>query len=118
MTVVLQMEPVWGNAASVTALYGIPRRRLLELAKSGHIRARKLSPDSRSATTVFRTADVRDWLENEAAKPRLEAFEPRHVRPASGPEPVPDVRPPYALQNAGGGEVAGDHGIGIKPVEG
>ena len=77
MTVVLQMEPLWGNAATVAALYGIPRNRLLELAKSGHIRARKLSPDSRSATIVFRTADVQDWLENEAPKPRAEAFEPR-----------------------------------------
>ena len=102
MTVVLQMEPIWGNAASVTALYGIPRRRLLELAKSGHIRARKLSPDSRSATIVFRTADVKDWLENEAAKPRQEAFEPTHVRPPSELEPIPAVRPPYALQNTEG----------------
>lgn len=79
MTVVLQFEPVWGTAESVTALYGIPRRRLLDLAKSGHIRARKLSPDSRSATIVFRTADVKDWLENEAPTPRAQAFEPRHV---------------------------------------
>ena len=102
MTVVLQMEPIWGNAASVTALYGIPRRRLLELAKSGHIRARKLSPDSRSATIVFRTADVKDWLENEAAKPRQEAFEPTHVRPPAELEPIPAVRPPYALQNTEG----------------
>ena len=61
----------------MTALYGIPRRRLLELAKGGHIRARKLSPDSRSATIVFRTADVKEWLENDAPKPRAEAFEPR-----------------------------------------
>lgn len=80
MTVVLQFEPVWGTAESVTALYGIPRRRLLDLAKSGHIRARKLSPDSRSATIVFRTADVRDWLDNEAPTPRTQAFEPRNVR--------------------------------------
>ena len=79
MTVVLQLEPVWGTAESVTALYGIPRRRLLDLAKSGHIRARKLSPDSRSATIVFRTADVKDWLDNEAPTPRAQAFEPRHV---------------------------------------
>ena len=77
MTVVLQIEPLWGTADSVTALYGIPRRRLLELAKGGHIRARKLSPDSRSATIVFRTADVKEWLENDAPKPRAEAFEPR-----------------------------------------
>lgn len=79
MTVVLQVEPLWGTAESVTALYGIPRRRLLDLAKGGHIRARKLSPDSRSATIVFRTADVKEWLENDAPKPRAEAFEPRHV---------------------------------------
>lgn len=79
MTVVLQFEPVWGTAESVTALYGIPRRRLLELAKAGHIRARKLSPDSRTATIVFRTSDVKDWLDNEAPTPRAQAFEPRHV---------------------------------------
>ena len=99
MTVVLQMEPLWGTAATVTALYGIPRNRLLELAKSGHIRARKLSPDSRSATIVFRTADVKDWLENEAAKPRQEAFAPTHVLHPAKPEPVPETRPPYALHN-------------------
>jgi len=104
MTVVLQMEPLWGNAATVAALYGIPRNRLLELAKSGHIRARKLSPDSRSATIVFRTADVKDWLENEAAKPRLEAFAPTHVRPACDPGPEPEVRPPYALRQTAGEE--------------
>jgi hypothetical protein len=79
MIIVMKMEPVWGTAESVTALYGIPRRRLLDLAKSGHIRARKLSPDSRSATIVFRTSDVKDWLDNEAPTPRAQAFEPRHV---------------------------------------
>ena len=77
MNVILQMEPLWGTSESVTALYGIPRRRLLDLARSGHIRARKLSPDSRSSTIVFRTADVKEWLENEAPTPRAEAFEPR-----------------------------------------
>ena len=102
MNVILQMEPLWGTSESVTALYGIPRRRLLDLARAGHIRARKLSPDSRSSTIVFRTADVKDWLENEAAKPRQEAFAPTHVRPASDPVPVPEVRPPYALHNTEG----------------
>ena len=102
MNVILQMEPLWGTSESVTALYGIPRRRLLDLARAGHIRARKLSPDSRSSTIVFRTADVKDWLENEAAKPRQEAFEPTHVRPPSELEPIPAVRPPYALQNTEG----------------
>lgn len=101
MQVVLHMEPLWGNAASVMALYGVPRRRLLELAKAGTIRARKMDPDSRTSTIVFRTADVKDWLENEAAKPRLEAFEPTHVRPPADPEPVPEVRPPYALHAPG-----------------
>ncbi len=76
MTVVLQMEPLWGTADSVTALYGIPRHRLLELARCGHIRARKLSPESRSATIVYKTADVKEWLENEAPVPRAEAFPP------------------------------------------
>jgi hypothetical protein len=76
MNVILQMEPLWGTSECVTALYGIQRRRLLDLARAGHIRARKLSPDSRSSTIVFRTSDVKDWLENEAPKPRTEAFEP------------------------------------------
>ena len=66
MNVILQMEPLWGTSECVTALYGIQRRRLLDLARAGHIRARKLSPDSRSSTIVFRTSDVKDWLENEA----------------------------------------------------
>lgn len=74
ITLVLQMEPLWGTAETMTALYGIPRRRLLELARTNHIRARKLSPESRSATVVYRTADVKDWLENEAPTPRAEAF--------------------------------------------
>jgi hypothetical protein len=77
MNVVLQMEPLWGTAETVTALYGIPRRRLLDLARAKHIRARKLSPESRSATVVYRTADVKDWLENEAPAPLAQAFQPR-----------------------------------------
>ena len=76
MIIVLQIAPVWGTADSVAALYGIPRHRLLELARRGHIRARKLTPDSRSATIVFKTADVGDWLENEAPAPHPEAFPP------------------------------------------
>lgn len=88
MNVILQMEPLWGTSESVTALYGIPRRRLLDLARAGHIRARKLSPDSRSSTIVFRTSDVKDWLENEAPKPRAEAFEPtRGAQTAVGTPP-------------------------------
>ena len=109
MTVVIQMEPVWGTAESVTALYGIPRRRLLDLAKSGHIRARKLSPDSRSAPIVFRTADVRDWLDNEAPTPRTQAFEPRNVGrrdegadETDGGSPTPLV--PLAGRKAGGAQ--------------
>ncbi|HNX35160.1 MAG TPA: hypothetical protein PKM57_11065 [Kiritimatiellia bacterium] len=88
MNVILQMEPLWGTAESVTALFGIPRRRLLELARTGHIRARKLSPESRSSTIVFRTADVKEWLENEAPKPRAEFFEPtRGARVTAGDTP-------------------------------
>ena len=74
MNIVLHMEPVWGTAQSVAALYGVPRRRLLSLAKAGTIRARKMSPDSRSSSTVFRMQDVRDWLEQEAPSPRARMF--------------------------------------------
>ncbi len=74
MTIVLKMEPVWGTAQSVAALYGVPRRRLLSLAKAGTIRARKMSPDSRSSSTVFRMQDVREWLEQEAPSPRARMF--------------------------------------------
>ncbi len=74
MTIVLKMEPVWGTAQSVAALYGVPRRRLLSLAKAGTIRARKMSPDSRSSSTVFRMEDVREWLEQEAPTPRARMF--------------------------------------------
>lgn len=76
MTVVLQMEPLWGTFETVTALYGITRRRLFELAKEGTVRARKEKPDSRTSRIVYRLADVKDWLENEAPTPRPEAFEP------------------------------------------
>lgn len=75
MTVVLQVEPVWGTADSVIALYGVPRQRLLALARAGTIRARKMDPDSRSATIVFRLQDVREWLEKEAPTPRVEPFQ-------------------------------------------
>ena len=97
MNVILQMEPLWGTSESVTALYGIPRRRLLDLARAGHIRARKLSPDSRSSTIVFRTSDVKEWLENEAPKPRAEAFTPRRE---DCPLPLRDPD-----MNGGGGTV-------------
>lgn len=76
MTVILQMEPLWGTAETVTALYGLPRARLLALAREGSIRARKLDPNSRGSTVVFRTADVKEWLENDAPTPRAELFEP------------------------------------------
>ena len=81
MTVVLKMEPVWGTAQSVAALYGVPRRRLLSLARAGTIRARKMSPDSRSSSMVFRMQDVRDWLEQEAPAPRARMFR-RYCRAA------------------------------------
>lgn len=101
MTVVLQIEPIWGNAASVMALYGVPRRRLLELAKAGTIRARKMDPESRTSAIVFRMADIKDWLENEAAKPRLEPFEATHVKPAAAvAEPACEIRPPHALHTS------------------
>ena len=74
MIIVLKMEPVWGTAQSVAALYGVPRRRLLSLAKAGTIRARKMSPDSRTSSTVFRMQDVRDWLEQDAPAPRARMF--------------------------------------------
>jgi len=74
MTVVLQIEPVWGTSESVAALYGIPRQRLLALARAGTIRARKMDPESRSASIVFRLQDVREWLEQEAPSPRVEPF--------------------------------------------
>lgn len=105
MNVILQMEPLWGTSESVTALYGIPRRRLLDLARAGHIRARKLSPDSRSSTIVFRTADVKEWLENEAPAPRAEAFKPRRD----------DDAIPYQVldqSDSGGGTV-----MMVRPVE-
>ena len=75
MTIVLKMEPVWGTADSVIALYGIPRQRLLALARAGTIRARKMDPDSRTASIVFRLQDVKEWLEQEAPTPRVEPFE-------------------------------------------
>jgi hypothetical protein len=70
------MEPLWGTFETGTARYGITRRKLLELAKQGPIRARKENPDSRSARIVFRLADVKDWMENEAPTPRTQEFEP------------------------------------------
>ena len=101
MNIILQMEPLWGTSESVTALYGIPRRRLLQLARSGHIRARKLSPDSRSSTIVFRTSDVKEWLENEAPKPSANAFNARRDG-----APLPHQGP---VQNdSGGGTVMMD----------
>lgn len=75
MTVVLNIEPVWGTADSVIALYGIPRQRLLALARAGTIRARKMDPESRSASIVFRLQDVREWLEQEAPTPRVQPFD-------------------------------------------
>jgi hypothetical protein len=77
MTVILQFEPIWGTAVTVMALYGVPRKRLLELAKENTVRARKMKPESRTSTLVYKLCDVREWLDNEAPTPRAEAFEPR-----------------------------------------
>ena len=77
MNVVLNIEPVYGTAPTVMALYGLTRGKLLDLAKAGHVRAVKENPDSRSSRIVFRCSDVREWLETEGRPPRSEAFEPR-----------------------------------------
>ncbi len=105
-TVLLQMEPLWGTAECATALYGIPQRRLFELARTGHIRARKMSPDSRTSTIVFRMADVKDWLENEAPVPRARAFLPRRGKRAVVGTPVD------ADAGGGGGTV-----LVVRPAE-
>ena len=67
--------PVWVPAQKAVELYGVPTYKLLELAKAGFIRARKLEPDSRSSRTVYRCADIDDWLLNDAPKVREEKFE-------------------------------------------
>jgi hypothetical protein len=85
MTVNLQCEPIWGTAPTVAALYGLTAGKLRELAKSGHVRARKENPDSRSSRIVFRCADVGDWLENEAKPPRAQAFEARRCGRSAEP---------------------------------
>lgn len=77
MNIVIQTVPVWGTASVVRALYGLPAGKLRELAASGHVRARKLDPDSRTSRTVFRCADVGEWLETEAPTPRTQPFEAR-----------------------------------------
>ena len=77
MIVVFHCEPVWGTLECIMGLFGLTRGKVIELAKSGTIRARKEKPDSRSARVVYRCADVKDWLDNEAPAPRAEAFEPR-----------------------------------------
>lgn len=79
MTLVLNIEPIYGTAETVSALYGLTRGKLLDLAKSGQIRAVKENPDSRSSRIVFRISDVREWLETQGRPPRVEAFESRHV---------------------------------------
>lgn len=78
MTVVLNLEPIYGTAPTVIALYGITRGKLLELAKTGFVRAVKENPDSRSSRIVFRCSDVLEWMEQNGQRPRAEAFEPRH----------------------------------------
>ncbi len=79
MGIIIQTVPVWGTASVVRALYGLPAGKLRELAASGHVRARKLDPDSRSSRMVFRCADVGEWLETEAPAPRAQPFEARRV---------------------------------------
>jgi hypothetical protein len=61
------------------ALYGLTRSKICELAKNGTVRARKEKPDCRSSRIVFRCSDVKEWMDNEAPKPRTEAFEPRRI---------------------------------------
>ena len=90
MSVNLNIKPIWGTSDTVVALYGVTAERLLELGRHGLIRARKLNPDSRSSRIVFRCEDVEEWLENEAPKPRADAFELRRPKsaPASGVKEV------------------------------
>lgn len=81
--VIINVDPVWGTSPVVSARYGITQGKLRELARSGIVRARKENPDSRTSRTVFRCSDVNEWLENEAPRPRAEAFEPRRRRLAA-----------------------------------
>jgi hypothetical protein len=75
---------LWGSAPTISALFGLPRGRLLTLAKQGHIRARKLDPAKRTSATVYKVGDVKDWLENEAPSPRAEPFEARRRAAGAG----------------------------------
>ncbi len=79
MNIVIQTVPVWGTSPIVRALYGMPEQKLRELVRAGHVRARKLDPDSRSSRVVYRCADVGEWLETEAPAPRAQPFEARRV---------------------------------------
>ena len=77
MGIIIQTVPVWGTASVVRALYGLPAGKLRELAASGHVRARKLDPDSRSSRVVYRCADIGEWLDAEALNAGGRAFENR-----------------------------------------
>lgn len=76
MTIVITCEPIWGTGPTVAALTGLTLGKIRELAKSGHVRARKENPESRSSRIVFRVSDINDWLEHEAPSPRAQGFKP------------------------------------------
>jgi hypothetical protein len=64
--VVVQVMPVYAQAAVMKAVTGVPKHILYRLANEHRVRARK-SDAARNGVCLFRVQDVVDWLNDEAA---------------------------------------------------
>lgn len=72
--VVLAAVPEWGQFGVVHALFGLAKAQLRAMVCDGRVIAKKLDPDARNSTTLYRIADVRaamdgladyrEWMEN------------------------------------------------------
>ena len=57
-----ELVPIWGNAATVAAVSGVPPGVLRRLVAEGHVRRRKLG-ESRQALALYRIGDVLEYLD-------------------------------------------------------
>lgn len=77
--------PLWADAKLVLQRIGLPRQRLIEQARAGHVRSVKFS-ETRQAARLYHTGDVLDAMDRLAA-----GAQPRRRTRARPPVPGTDM---------------------------
>lgn len=59
------LKPVWAQMPIVKALYGLSDNQVRQLVNDGKVRAKKQDPAAQGSVTIYRCADVEDWIDEE-----------------------------------------------------